>query len=89
MKALCWTGVNELSIEQVPDPAIINAQDAIVKVTMTATCGSDLHLLGGYVPTMMAGDVIGHEFMGEIIEVGGAVRDRRPGERVVVCSIVG
>nr|WP_256862248.1 alcohol dehydrogenase catalytic domain-containing protein [Microbispora sp. GKU 823] len=73
MKALCWQGVNELSVEQVPDPAILNAQDAIVKVTASTTCGSDLHLLGGYIPAMRAGDVIGHEFIGEIVDVGPEV----------------
>ncbi|XVQ86076.1 zinc-dependent alcohol dehydrogenase [Microbispora siamensis] len=89
MKALCWQGVNELSVEQVPDPAILNAQDAIVKVTASTTCGSDLHLLGGYIPAMRAGDVIGHEFIGEIVDVGPEVSRHRPGDRVVVCSIIG
>ncbi|GII65474.1 glutathione-dependent formaldehyde dehydrogenase [Sphaerisporangium krabiense] len=89
MKALCWQGVNELSVERVPDPQILNAQDAIVKVTMTGTCGSDLHLLGGYIPAMRAGDVIGHEFIGEVVDVGSEVRRHRVGDRVVVCSIIG
>ncbi|MEV4458752.1 zinc-dependent alcohol dehydrogenase [Microbispora sp. NPDC049633] len=89
MKALCWQGVNELSVEQVPDPAILNAQDAIVKVTASTTCGSDLHLLGGYIPAMRAGDVIGHEFIGEIVDVGPEVNRHRVGDRVVVCSIIG
>jgi threonine dehydrogenase-like Zn-dependent dehydrogenase len=88
MKALCWEGVGKLSVEQVPDPAIQNEQDAIVKVIMTATCGSDLHLLNGYVPAMRAGDVIGHEFIGEIVEVGPGVQHRRVGDRVVVCSFI-
>lgn len=73
MKALCWNGINDLRVERVPDPAILNPGDAIVKVTMSSVCGSDLHLLDGYVPTMKAGDIIGHEFMGEVVEVGPAV----------------
>lgn len=89
MKALCWRGVNELAVETVPDPTILNDQDAIVRVTASSVCGSDLHLLGGYVPSMLAGDIIGHEFSGEIVEVGSEVRQRQVGERVVVCSIIG
>ncbi|GIH93701.1 zinc-dependent alcohol dehydrogenase [Planobispora siamensis] len=89
MKALCWAGVNELAVQEVPDPAILNRQDVVVRVVASSTCGSDLHLLDGYVPTMMAGDVIGHEFLGEVVEVGPDVRERRVGERVVVCSIIG
>ncbi len=89
MKALCWEGVNKLSVERVPDPRILNDQDAILKVTLTTTCGSDLHLINGYFPTMRAGDVMGHEFMGEIVEVGPGVRRRKVGDRVVVCSFIG
>ncbi|MCW2948250.1 MAG: Alcohol dehydrogenase GroES domain protein [Actinoallomurus sp.] len=89
MKALCWEGVNKLAVERVPDPQILNDQDAILKVTLTTTCGSDLHLIGGYIPTMKSGDVIGHEFMGEIVEVGSGVRRRKVGDRVVVCSFIG
>lgn len=88
MKALCWTGANELSVETVEDPRILNAQDAIVKVTLSTSCGSDLHLLGGYVPTMRAGDVLGHEFIGEVVEVGSAVTKHAVGDRVVVCSFI-
>lgn len=88
MKALCWKGANELAVEQVPDPEIINDQDAIVKVTRTVTCGSDLHLLDGYIPFMQSGDVLGHEFLGEIVEVGSEVHKHRPGDRVVVCSFI-
>ncbi|GAA3114155.1 zinc-dependent alcohol dehydrogenase [Planomonospora alba] len=88
MKALCWQGVNELSVEEVPDPQILNAQDMIVKVRLTTTCGSDLHLLGGYIPAMRAGDVIGHEFIGEVVAVGSDVRRHRIGDRVVVCSFI-
>jgi threonine dehydrogenase-like Zn-dependent dehydrogenase len=89
VKALCWEGVNKLAVERVPDPQILNDQDAIVKVTLTTTCGSDLHLINGFIPTMQAGDVIGHEFMGEIVDVGPGVRRRKVGERVVVCSFIG
>ncbi len=88
MKALLWEGVNRLSVQQVPDPGLVNEQDVIVKVTRTATCGSDLHLLGGYVPFMEAGDVLGHEFMGEVVEVGRQVRRHAVGDRVVVASYI-
>ncbi|MBV9342212.1 MAG: alcohol dehydrogenase catalytic domain-containing protein, partial [Acidobacteria bacterium] len=70
MKALCWQGKNRVRIEQVDDPRIINDRDAIVRVTRTAICGSDLHLFDGYIPTMEPGDILGHEFMGEVVEVG-------------------
>jgi threonine dehydrogenase-like Zn-dependent dehydrogenase len=83
-----WQGVDELTVEDVPDPTILNDHDVVLKVTRTVTCGSDLHLLGGYIPFMRAGDVIGHEFMGEVVEVGPAVRERRVGDRVVVASFV-
>jgi threonine dehydrogenase-like Zn-dependent dehydrogenase len=89
VKAVCWQGVDELTVERVPDPEILNGQDAIVKVLATTTCGSDLHLLGGYVSAMCPGDVIGHEFLGEIVETGPGVQRHRVGERVVVCSIIG
>jgi threonine dehydrogenase-like Zn-dependent dehydrogenase len=88
MKALCWTGINKLAVETVPDPQILNAEDIIVKVRLSTTCGSDLHLLGGYIPAMRAGDILGHEFMGEVAEVGSAVRTHKAGDRVVVCSFV-
>ncbi len=83
-----WQGVNELSVEQVPDPELVNAQDAIVRVRRTTTCGSDLHLLGGYIPFMRAGDVMGHEFVGEVVEVGSDVRRHAVGDRVVVSSFI-
>ena len=89
MKALIWEGPNKLSVQRVPDPEIQNEQDAIVKVLLGTTCGSDLHLLGGYVPAMRSGDVIGHEFLGEIAETGPGVRRHKPGDRVVVCSFIG
>ena len=70
MKAVCYYGKEDIRVETVPDPAILNPRDAIVRVTATAICGSDLHIYGGYIPTMEQGDVLGHEFMGEVVEVG-------------------
>ncbi|MBK9307950.1 MAG: glutathione-dependent formaldehyde dehydrogenase [Nitrospira sp.] len=84
MKANCWYGKRDMRVVDVPDPTILNRHDAIVKVTSTAICGSELHLYNDFVPTMEQGDIMGHEFMGEIIEVGPAVKDRRVGDRVVV-----
>jgi len=89
VRALCWEGVNKLSVEQIPDPEIRNDQDVVVRLLASTTCGSDLHLIGGYIPAMRAGDVIGHEFVGEVVEVGPAVRRHRVGDRVVVCSFIG
>ncbi|WP_114558592.1 zinc-dependent alcohol dehydrogenase [Desertihabitans aurantiacus] len=88
MRALCWTGVNKLSVETVDDPQLLNSEDVIVKVTLGTSCGSDLHLIGGYIPFMRAGDILGHEFMGEVVEVGSAVRKHQVGDRVVVCSFI-
>ena len=88
MRALCWTGVNQVSVEDVDEPTILNSHDAIIKVTLTTSCGSDLHLLGGYIPAMRAGDVLGHEFIGEVVEVGSGVRKHRVGDRVVVSSFI-
>src|SRR4051794_28519469 len=86
MKAVCWTGPNSVEVQDVPDPKILNARDAIVRITSTAICGSDLHLVDGYVPTMQKGDVMGHEPMGEVVEVGPGVdaTKLRVGDRVVV-----
>ena len=84
MKALCWHGRHDVRLERVPDPEILNPRDAIVRVTATAICGSDLHLYDGFIPSMAAGDILGHEFMGEIVEVGSAITSLRPGDRVVV-----
>ena len=84
MKANCWHGKRDVRVEHVPDPAILNPGDAIIKVSSTAICGSDLHLYNGVVPTMEQGDILGHEFMGEVVEVGSAVRKLQVGERVVV-----
>ena len=84
MKANVWHGKNDMRVENVPDPRIINPRDAIVKITSTAICGSDLHMYDGYVPAMESGDILGHEFMGEVVEVGPAVKNLRAGDRVVV-----
>jgi threonine dehydrogenase-like Zn-dependent dehydrogenase len=86
MKALCWMGIEKLSVEDVPDPKILNPRDAIVRITSTCICGSDLHLYDGYMPTLEQGDILGHEFMGEVVEVGPGI-DRaklKVGDRVVV-----
>jgi threonine dehydrogenase-like Zn-dependent dehydrogenase len=84
MRALCWYGKEDIRLDTVPDPQILDPRDAIVKITSTAICGSDLHLYGGFMPTMERGDVVGHEPMGEIVEVGREIRTLRPGDRVVV-----
>jgi threonine dehydrogenase-like Zn-dependent dehydrogenase len=84
MKAVCWYGTHDVRVKRVPDPEIVNPRDAIVRVTSTAICGSDLHLYNGYIPAMKRGDVLGHEFMGEVVEVGSDVRTLRIGDRVVV-----
>jgi threonine dehydrogenase-like Zn-dependent dehydrogenase len=84
MKALCWHGANDVRIDNVPDPTIINPRDAIVKITSTAICGSDLHLYDGFIPTMQSGDIMGHEFMGEVVELGSEVKNLKKGDRVVI-----
>ena len=84
MRAVCWQGVGKVGVENVPDPHIINPRDAIVRVTATAICGSDLHLYNGYIPTVYRGDILGHEFMGEVVEVGSGVTNLSVGDRVVV-----
>jgi threonine dehydrogenase-like Zn-dependent dehydrogenase len=84
MRATVWSGRNKVSVENVPDPKILNGRDAIVKITSTAICGSDLHLYDGYVPTMRKGDILGHEFMGEVVETGRDVSNLKIGDRVVV-----
>lgn len=84
MKAVCWFGTKDVRVEDVPEPYIVNPRDAIVRVTATAICGSDLHLVNGYIPSMQAGDIMGHEFMGEIVEVGPLVSRVKVGDRVVV-----
>jgi len=84
MRANCWEGKRTVRVEQVPDPQILNRRDAIVKVTSTAICGSDLHLYNGLIPTMEKGDIVGHEFMGEVVELGPDVDNLKVGDRVVV-----
>jgi threonine dehydrogenase-like Zn-dependent dehydrogenase len=84
MRANCWMGKEDVRVEQVPDPRILNQRDAIVRVTSTAICGSDLHLFNGLIPTMERGDILGHEFMGEVVEVGRGVNNLSVGDRVVV-----
>jgi threonine dehydrogenase-like Zn-dependent dehydrogenase len=84
MRANCWMGRNNVSVNDVADPKILNDRDAIVKVTSTAICGSDLHLYDGYIPTMEKGDILGHEFMGEVVEIGKGVGNLAVGDRVVV-----
>jgi threonine dehydrogenase-like Zn-dependent dehydrogenase len=84
MKANCWYGKNDMRVQEVPDPEILNPHDAILKITSTAICGSDLHLYGGFVPTMEKGDIVGHEFMGEVVEIGEEVKKLKVGDRIVV-----
>jgi threonine dehydrogenase-like Zn-dependent dehydrogenase len=84
VKAVCWYGKQDVRVEHVPDPQIINPRDAIVRVTSTAICGSDLHLYHGTIPTMQKGDILGHEFMGQVVEVGSAINNLSVGDRVVV-----
>ena len=86
MRALTWHKPHDVRVETVPDPKIINPRDALVKVTSTAICGSDLHLLDGFIPALLPGDILGHEFMGEIVELGSAVKsgNLKVGDRVIV-----
>jgi len=84
MRANCWYGKTMVSVSDVPDPQILNQRDAIVKITSTAICGSDLHLYNHFIPTMKSGDILGHEFMGEVVELGREVTNLKVGDRVVV-----
>lgn len=84
MKAVCWYGAHDVRTESVPEPALLSRTDAIVKINLTAICGSDLHLYGGHIPGMEKGDILGHEFMGEVVEVGREVKNLMAGDRVVV-----
>jgi threonine dehydrogenase-like Zn-dependent dehydrogenase len=84
MRATCWMGAKDIQVRQVPDPKILNPDDAIVRITSTAICGSDLHLYNGFIPSMEKGDILGHEFMGEVVEVGRDVKKLKVGDRVVV-----
>lgn len=88
MRALCWTGADGLAVRQVPDPELRNAHDMIVRMRRSATCGADLSLLAGRIPDLAVGDVLGHEFVGEVVEVGPEVRRHRVDDRVVVCAAV-
>ena len=88
MRALYWNGVNDLRVGTVSDPTIVNPHDAILRVTMSTTCGSDLHFIDGYIPTMKPGDIIGHEFIGEVVETGPEVKKVKRGDRVVVPSFI-
>jgi threonine dehydrogenase-like Zn-dependent dehydrogenase len=84
MKAVCFWRKHDVRVVEVPDPHVINAHDVVVKVTLSAICGSDLHLYDGFVPTMMKGDILGHEFMGEVVETGASVKTLKVGDRVIV-----
>ena len=84
MKAVCWQRTGVVEVEDVPDPTILNPRDAIVRISSTAICGSDLHLYDGFIPTMKSGDILGHEFMGEVVEVGRDVTNLQKGDRVIV-----
>ncbi|MDB4878739.1 MAG: Alcohol dehydrogenase GroES domain protein [Gemmatimonadetes bacterium] len=84
MKATCWMGPRNMQVREVPDPRILNKRDAIVKISSTAICGSDLHLYNGFLPLMEPGDIMGHEFMGEVVEVGKGVGNLAVGDRIVV-----
>ena len=89
MRALTYHGAHDVKVDTVPDPAILNPKDAIIRVTLSSVCGSDLHLLGGYVPAMKPGDIIGHEFMGEVVETGSGVKSVKKGDKVITISIIG
>ena len=84
MKAVCWYGKHDMRVMDVPEPKILNSRDAIIKVTTTAICGSDLHPYNGYIPMMKKGDIMGHEFMGEVVELGADVKNLNIGDRVVI-----
>ena len=84
MKAVCWQGTKDVRVRDVPEPQVINPRDAVIRITTTAICGSDLHLYDGCIPTMKPGDILGHEFMGEVVELGAEVRNLKTGDRVVV-----
>ena len=86
MKATCWTGMQKVEVRDVPDPKILNQRDCIVRVTSTAICGSDLHLYNGFVPFMEPGDILGHEFMGEVVECGRAIKNLKVGDWARRCA---
>lgn len=89
MRAMLWNGINNLKEESVDDPRVLQPTDAIIEVYLSSICGSDVHLLNGFVPTMKKGDIIGHEWMGRVVEIGSEVTKLKVGDRVVVCSIIG
>src|ERR1700712_3608546 len=89
MKALCWQGKHHVAVKRVNDPKILNPHDAVIKVTTAAICGSDLHLYDGYVPTMEKGDILGHETMGEVVEVGPMVTKIKVGDKIVIPFDIG
>jgi threonine dehydrogenase-like Zn-dependent dehydrogenase len=84
VRALCWEGKRNLAVENVPDPKILNSRDVVLKITSTAICGSDLHLYNAFVPSLERGDILGHEFMGEVVEAGPGVKNLKTGDRIVV-----
>src|SRR5688572_14884266 len=84
MRAVTWNGTHDVRVETVPDPKIVNPRDAIVRITATAICGSDLHLYDGVIPSMQKGDILGHEFMGEVVDVGPGNTALQVGDKVVV-----
>jgi threonine dehydrogenase-like Zn-dependent dehydrogenase len=88
MRAIVWNGINEVATESVPDPELYDEQDMIIRMRLSSVCGSDLHQISGYIPAMQSGDVIGHEFMGEVVQVGKRVVKHKVGDRVVVCSVI-
>jgi threonine dehydrogenase-like Zn-dependent dehydrogenase len=88
MRALTWQGKHDVRVETVPDPKIVNSRDAIIEITSTAICGSDLHLYDHYIPRMKAGDILGHEFMGRVVEVGPGNSKLKAGDRVVVPFVI-
>nr|WP_246391762.1 zinc-dependent alcohol dehydrogenase [Halosimplex pelagicum] len=89
MRAVCWHGENDLRVDTVPRPSLVNPKDAVLEVRASTACGSDLHIVDGLIPTMREGDVLGHEFVAEVAEVGDAVEEVEAGQRVVVPSFVG
>jgi threonine dehydrogenase-like Zn-dependent dehydrogenase len=88
MRALTWHGKHDVRVDTVPDPQIVNPRDAIIQITSTAICGSDLHLYDHYIPTLKSGDILGHEFMGEVVEVGPGNSKLKVGDRVVVPFVI-
>src|SRR5437016_1763413 len=84
MRAVCWMGAKDIRVEEVPDPDVINPRDAVIEVSLAAICGSDIHLYDGVMPSMKSGDILGHEFVGRVVDVGPGARSLKIGDRVVV-----